>query len=672
VIPNGTVIEGRYRVDRVVGSGGFGTVHAGCQLAIDLPIAIKVLRIGDEVSASKRAYMLSHFVEEARILGRLRHECVVRTIDQGILMDGPSGATPYLIMEWGGDETLRDLLSSLQRALPLPVAWPLIHGMVEGVAHAHALGIAHRDLKPSNVMLANAADGRVTPRVIDFGIAKLFEETDLAGSGSTRTRSAPSPFTPAYAAPEQIASARTGPWTDVHALALVFVEMVTGRPPYGDDGSQGLVAIDPTRPTPKRFGVDVGAFEPVLAAALALRPAERYRDAGQFLAALDAAAAAMGFTEVVSAMVFVPRGQLERSGEAYGNATGAPVSNTIRVERTPPLVDRAAPFALTEQPKPASRRALLIAAGALGSSAVLGAGVWAAVALTFGEQRRKSEAPRDDAESAANSARVATSNTTLASLTIEELDARATKLGLTIANRTALGNPKQFLLSFQVDNVWGTIHLIEFGSPSDKLVGAALDAELLPYLGSIVRNYRDSVQPGIAYGYSDRTVLLVAWQADPRVITWFDGLVTGFELTLRGNTITGPDPATHAAPARFEAPLAKGIAELTPDELRNRLIKAGALELAAMSSGSPVWFNFSFADVRGQKQKVDIKLFPAPPVSAPGSADAYLASLTRAKKPHAVARDGAALVVCEGPPGFDSAALLKLVLVSLNASVKSL
>src|SRR5262249_43443060 len=150
----------------------------------------------------------------------------------------------------------------------------------------------HRDLKPSNVMLARRADGKLVPRIIDFGIAKVFEPGEGTTSGNTLTGTQRR-FTPAYAAPEQLAGVRTGPWTDVHAIALLFCEIVTGKMPYGA-GKNVLGAIDPERPTPKRLGVDVGAFEEVLARAMALRPTDRHRDAGELLKALRRAARTMG------------------------------------------------------------------------------------------------------------------------------------------------------------------------------------------------------------------------------------------------------------------------------------------------------------------------------------------------------------------------------------------
>ncbi len=672
MIVAGTLIEGRYRVDRLVGQGGFGSVYAGVQLAVDLPVAIKFLRIDPQLPADKRAEMLSHFVEEARILGRLRHDCVVRTIDQGILYDAALGATPYLVMEWGGDDTLRDLLESTRgRPLPLALAWPLFHGMVAGLAHAHSLAIAHRDLKPSNVMLTRTSDGRVTPRIIDFGIAKLFDRADEAGSGATRTRSASSAFTPNYAAPEQIASARTGPWTDVHALALLFVEMLTGRSPYGDDGSEGLAAIDPVRPTPARFAVDVGPFEPVLGRALALRPAERYPDGGAFLAALNMAATSFGLGEVEAASVAFPENlgpPPSRTAPPHASqmSTGASFSHTVMRDNRSALHGVTAPA-----PPASSSRRVLLAAGALGASAAIGFGVLAGFGIIGRKTPTRPREPEEEPEDASATPRTsaAPGKPTLIGLTVEELEARVAKAGLSVQFRNVIQNPRQLILTVEREGTLGAVHLIDMLLPSPSLNRAELEATLLPYAGTIVRSYRDTTYPGIAYAFAERTLLLFAWKIDPRVVAWFDVLVAGLDVSVRGNTITGPDPAAKVAPPRAEEPGASRLSELTPNELRNRLLKAGAEAVETSDDGR---FSLRYGPPGQTPRAAQVKLFVVAPTAPVGALARHLAALASAKKPHTFAKDGEAAVVCEGSAGFDCMAFMKLVLEKLPFELKSL
>ncbi|MBL8744491.1 MAG: serine/threonine protein kinase, partial [Myxococcales bacterium] len=282
----GSVLDGRYRVDRVIGAGGFGTVYEGFHLTLGQRVAIKVFRIADDTKPERRAALTAGFVEEARLLTRLRHDNIVRMLDQGFAQgDGPFSGSPYAVMEFCPHGSLRDLIAE-RGPLPLAEALALVKQIVAGMRHAHEHGIAHRDLKPGNVMLESRADGTRVPRIIDFGIAKLIEEGDTAGSGATRTRSAVVSFTPAYAAPEQAIGGRTGMWTDVHAIGLIFYELLTGAPPYGDD-DLSLKVIDPARPSPAAAGVDAGPFEPVIRRALAIRPDERYPDAAGLAKAIE-------------------------------------------------------------------------------------------------------------------------------------------------------------------------------------------------------------------------------------------------------------------------------------------------------------------------------------------------------------------------------------------------
>ena len=157
------------------------------------------------------------------------------------------------------------------------------------MALAHEEGIAHRDIKPGNLMMVTSRRGDTKMKLLDFGIAKVMTDDDRAPSpGQTSTQPHLQMFSLEYAAPEQLSGTRTGPWTDVHALSLVLTEMLTGEQPYEGDDSVEIFseALSRRRPTPDRWGLDVGPWEPVLQRALALRPADRYPDAGSLLKAL--------------------------------------------------------------------------------------------------------------------------------------------------------------------------------------------------------------------------------------------------------------------------------------------------------------------------------------------------------------------------------------------------
>jgi serine/threonine protein kinase len=195
-------------------------------------------------------------------------------------------------MEWVEGRTLEDeLRARRQQGGRHPFdAMSLLRPIFEAVAVAHDAGIAHRDLKPANIMVMRSRR-TTTARLLDFGIAKLMEPDEEAGSGFTRTSSTRVAFSPRYAAPEQLSSARTGPWSDVHALGMILSEVLTDAAGYAGNDTTAVFAeaLSPTRPSPAKHRVDVGAWEPVLCKALAMRPDDRYANAGDFLAALDAA-----------------------------------------------------------------------------------------------------------------------------------------------------------------------------------------------------------------------------------------------------------------------------------------------------------------------------------------------------------------------------------------------
>ena len=282
----GSIADGRYRVDRKAGEGGFGTVYAATHLALGAPVALKVLRPRPDITEGRRAELVARFMDEARMLPRLRHPNIVAALDLGVLHITPAEPTPYLVMEWCVGSTLR---AALVRSgpLPLPQAWRLLEPVLDAMAFAHGLGVVHRDLKPANVMLDTMA-GRTVPRIIDFGLAKVVEDAVFeTGLDSVLA------CTPAYAAPEQLCGGRTGAHTDVHALALIFTEMICGRSAFGV-GRGARADLRRLRPSPASLGIDAGAFEPVLVRALALQPDHRHADADELGEALRQAARDMG------------------------------------------------------------------------------------------------------------------------------------------------------------------------------------------------------------------------------------------------------------------------------------------------------------------------------------------------------------------------------------------
>ena len=296
----GTTIEGKYRVASVIGDGGFGVVYRGVHTGFGELIAIKCLKIPTNLDEKHRQDLLEGLRDEGRLLHKLSKATpgIVQALDVGA-MTTPAGAwVPYLVLEWLEGETLGELMRHREEqglgGMPIAEAIELLTPAARALAVAHQHKIAHRDVKPANLFVTKVGDKR-TVKVLDFGIAKVLTDTTITEALAV-TRQGPSAFTPRYGAPEQFNKQRgaSGPWTDVFALALILVELSTGRRALdGDDPTQLYVAsADPTlRPTLRGRGLDVpDEIEAVISKALHVEPKYRYGDAGEMWDALTQAA----------------------------------------------------------------------------------------------------------------------------------------------------------------------------------------------------------------------------------------------------------------------------------------------------------------------------------------------------------------------------------------------
>ena len=280
----------RFEVDRVVAQGGSAVVYAARYIADGRPLALKVLKVPEDLVRDSRDAFMAHFELEAREIAALRIPSVVNVFEYGIGDTPHAGRAPWMALEWLDGETLESVITKrgTAGAMSVPECFQLLRPLIAAVALAHESGVVHRDLKPGNIMVLDPI-GSGGIRVLDFGIAKLMNPDGPVSTGSTLTRSHTG-FSPRYAAPEQIEGTRTGPWTDVHALGLVLVEALTGLPPYGP--GEFVVTVyarvaSPKRPSPKAAGIDVGPWEEVLARALALKPNRRFANARELLGALE-------------------------------------------------------------------------------------------------------------------------------------------------------------------------------------------------------------------------------------------------------------------------------------------------------------------------------------------------------------------------------------------------
>jgi len=215
------IVDGKYRVDAVIGRGGMGAVFRARDVRLQRDVAIKIVR-ADLVSEPETQ---ARFQREAQIIARLQHPAIVTVFDYGNLPDGAA----FLIMEYVRGQDLRHVLKR-ERTLAPGRAVDLITGVAGGIEAAHHAGVLHRDLKPENILLPASGTG---PKVLDFGIAKLTDTGAGVGAGGTLTGGATILGTPAYMAPEQLRGESVDGRADVFSLAVVTYEVLTGRLPFG-------------------------------------------------------------------------------------------------------------------------------------------------------------------------------------------------------------------------------------------------------------------------------------------------------------------------------------------------------------------------------------------------------------------------------------------------------
>ncbi len=264
----GTVIAGKYRVERVLGEGGMGIVYAATHLGLRERVAIKMLA----PELASHGVVVARFLREARAAAAIKGDHVVRVVD----VDAIDGK-PYIVMEYLEGESLADALAREGR-FPLRRLVDHVLQACEALAEAHRLGIVHRDLKPGNLFLARRPDGSAVLKVLDFGISK-FDPVEYGESTLTDTKH---PLgTPLYMSPEQLASAaRVDARTDIWALGVVLFEGATGRLPFAS--VLETLNADPTPDLTDDSFADVvmrcltkspdGRFTDVASLAEALRP----------------------------------------------------------------------------------------------------------------------------------------------------------------------------------------------------------------------------------------------------------------------------------------------------------------------------------------------------------------------------------------------------------------
>ncbi|KRD17184.1 serine/threonine protein kinase [Mycobacterium sp. Root265] len=267
----GTALEGRYRVDAVIATGGMSTVYRGLDTRLDRPVALKVM----DSRYSGDVQFLTRFQREAKAVARLKGDGLVAVYDQG--GGSPGDEPPFLVMELVDGGTLRELLRERGPMPPHAVA-AVLTPICRGLAVAHAAGLVHRDVKPENVLISD--DGEV--KIADFGLVRAVAE---AGITSTSVILG----TAAYLSPEQVGSGDSDPRSDVYAVGILAYELLTGRTPFTGDTALSVAyqRMDNDVPPPSSAIAGVPAqFDALIGRATDRDPAARFADAAELGAAL--------------------------------------------------------------------------------------------------------------------------------------------------------------------------------------------------------------------------------------------------------------------------------------------------------------------------------------------------------------------------------------------------
>ena len=262
----GEIIDGRYQLTRVVGSGGMATIYAAIDLRLDRQVAVKVMHS----HLAQDEQFVSRFIREAKAAASLSHPNIVAVLDQGWNQGG--APCVFIVMELIEGATLRDYLIE-QGSLSPERALSIITPVTSALAAAHKLGIIHRDIKPENILVSK--EGRI--KIADFGLARgallgntmTAESSVILGSVS-------------YLSPEQVQRGVADARSDIYSLGIVLFEILTGQKPYqGEDPVQVAIKhVNERVPAPSTLkpGLSVEIDQLVLSAT-DIDPDKRPRDA---------------------------------------------------------------------------------------------------------------------------------------------------------------------------------------------------------------------------------------------------------------------------------------------------------------------------------------------------------------------------------------------------------
>ena len=277
----GQTLAGKYRIEKLIKTGGMGSVYRGKHVLMDKTVAIKVLRpslAGDDA-------VVARFSREAKAASKISHPHAVNVTDFGEAEDG----VVFLVMEYLDGRTLKEIINK-EGPLALDRVIEIVRQVAGALDVAHSQGVVHRDLKSENIMLVHH-DGDEWAKVLDFGIAKIRQPEGAHDTEITQANLVVG--TPQYMSPEQCSqSGGLDARSDIYSLGVILYEMLAGRVPFAGDSATAIMMkqVQDSPPSILSSRSDLpAAVDGVIKRALAKQPIDRFQSAGELAAALSAA-----------------------------------------------------------------------------------------------------------------------------------------------------------------------------------------------------------------------------------------------------------------------------------------------------------------------------------------------------------------------------------------------
>ncbi len=259
----------RYEIEERIGSGGMARVYKGQDKVLNRTVAIKVLH---EHLADDPTFM-QRFKQEAQFVASFNHPNIVQVYDFNMIERGEEKIF-YMVMSYIPGKNLREILQDPEERLDDDRILQIALDLLNALSYAHARGMIHRDIKPANILF----DERGNAILTDFGIARMAQNSQLTQEGLAVG-------TPAYMSPEQAKGDIVDHRSDLYAMGVILYEMLTGCPPFDDDGSLSVLLKhlnDPVPPLSKHRQMDNPELEAVIAKALGKSTTSRYQQAEDF------------------------------------------------------------------------------------------------------------------------------------------------------------------------------------------------------------------------------------------------------------------------------------------------------------------------------------------------------------------------------------------------------